>query len=358
LRGFTVGTDYVEHQHMWGGHCALWRCIAVHSSRQCGSWPCQVDRDVVLHLHSSKIRPYPDVDAGQVTMDESNALESLIPYSAFRRHIAWKEIGGDSPVLAELARRETRSPAIKKTRERMFKIVTRSLTEHAVGSIPRETTSVFVTFRDGESYLEKLRELPRLRSVRISCSNLNDRALKALSRCDRLEQIHIDRCQLAVEGLSYFSEHKLTWLDIRASLDDNSIADVLPMLQRLTGLRLRHNRVSTLGSMFPLANPRLAYLDVAGTDVGDGVLEDLNAARSIETLSLAHTDIGDDMLEKLRVLSPLRILDVGGCDVGKEGVEHIVKTGNSTIVECVGSQLTVQDAMALVKDYPSALINM
>jgi hypothetical protein len=64
--------------------------------------------------------------------------------------------------------------------------------------------------------------------------------------------------------------------------------------------------------------PKLKWMGVAGTGVGDDGLRDIACARWLESLDLTDTRITDRSMERLRVLPRLQHLDLSGTRVTEE----------------------------------------
>jgi hypothetical protein len=135
---------------------------------------------------------------------------------------------------------------------------------------------------------------------------------------------------------------RLRWLDLSSTgVGDDEMAGV-EALQDLLELRLNHTHVSdtTLERLTRL--PRLYQLELADTIVTDHGLAHLSGARQLRQLDLGNARISGDGLRHLSGLEGLRELSLGGTDVKDEDLRHLAEMTSLVKLDLSNTAITDQ----------------
>lgn len=183
------------------------------------------------------------------------------------------------------------------------------------------------SFSDSDA--QYLLESHSLRSISLRSPTLTNDGLKQLCKVQQLRILHINGTPLnpaaivSLTELPKLSELSLAYTD----LDDEALA-ILAQIPNLETLRLSGCNVD--GSGFQRLNrdrafPRLASLDLSGTDLHDAGLRLLATNVShLKELYLGRTQISDQGIPSLIACMDLEVLDVSRTQVSNTGIEALL----------------------------------
>jgi len=148
--------------------------------------------------------------------------------------------------------------------------------------------------------LDQLKELPQLRKVFLSDSEITDAGLDRLKELTQLKLVCLDGAKITDAGLQR-----------------------LAGLKQLEDLNAENTRITGPGLDYLKGLTQLTALDLSYTKITDRGLEHLKGLPQLEVLSLYGTKITDAGLEHLKGLHQLRILGLFDTHVTDQGVMEL-----------------------------------
>lgn len=131
--------------------------------------------------------------------------------------------------------------------------------------------------------------------------------------------------QQQTAGVITYPSHQSTHLTFRSQghpVTDEDLAALSPIAAQLTSLRAPGAAITPDGAAAFQAMPRLVRLDLAGAQISDGVVEQINLP-AIETLNLFNTSVTDASVPALSKLTSLKRLYLSGTQVTAEGLTQL-----------------------------------
>lgn len=166
--------------------------------------------------------------------------------------------------------------------------------------------------------LERLRQLPNLRSLLLSDTGIDDDGLRLLTNIETLVHLDLRNCPISNPGLEPLSRLtqlrglKLSGQSGACTVDDMGMK-YLAELQSLQVLGLDFLWISELGLSSLSELPQLRELYLAETTVGNEALEVISRFPELRRLRLARTQIDGQGLVHLAPLDKLEDLDLSEC---------------------------------------------
>lgn len=169
--------------------------------------------------------------------------------------------------------------------------------------------------RDG---LKQLKELPKLRSLRLGSSQVTDSDLQLLA------------------------ELRMTlWsLDLHNTSVTDTGLEHLEGLTMLRSLRLQETEISDAGLVSLAQLKNLRELDISRTGITDSGLRRLSVLRNLQSLRLNVTPVTDAGLRYLKGLANLEELSLGGTRITDTGLEHLRRLTHLRSLSLFGTQVT------------------
>lgn len=181
---------------------------------------------------------------------------------------------------------------------------------------------------DGRS-LDRLADLPRLRSLDLQALTIRDGDLARLARIKRLEYVQIYRGRVTDRGVRHLATlprlRTLKLWDLR--LTDAGMV-VLSPLTTLRSLWLVNVGLSDAGLDHLLELGNLESLSVSENGVTDAGLAKLVSLKGLRELHLASTRVTSDGLALLRGLPDLETLGLEGTHITDDGLMQLAKLKN------------------------------
>lgn len=175
-----------------------------------------------------------------------------------------------------------------------------TLVSFAVTSIKSEQSASI----SGDGLLHLI-ELPKLRDLNLTCTNLTSRGANFISRIDNLHSLNLSGTRITDAGLAV-----LRSLD---NLESLNLGDRAELQLDITGWGL-----------FPLDGlTNLRELSLYGVEFTNSSVEILKKYKNLTRLNLAGTDFNDEWLDHLAELEHLERLDLRGSSVSAEAVEKL-----------------------------------
>lgn len=177
-----------------------------------------------------------------------------------------------------------------------------------------------VDLRDADvtGVLEKLSGLPKLRSVLLSGSNVDDSGLISVAKIESLQNLDLRGCAVGdagiahLGGLKQLNAIKFSGKDAATQVTDaamKTLAGIKTLEEiALDFLPITDRGVAALGGL-----PKLSDLYLAGTQVTDEAAQTLASFSALKKLRIASTPFGNDGLAELAGLTQLVELDLSEC---------------------------------------------
>ncbi len=169
--------------------------------------------------------------------------------------------------------------------------------------------------------LECLKDLPLLRELYLSHTEVGDAGLEHLKGLTQLQTLDLGGTKVSDAGLEHLKGlFQLQTLDLGGAEVSDAGLEHLEDLPQLQTLDLSGAKVTDAGLKRLQALRQLQELGLGGTEVTDAGLQHLRGLPELEELCFWAT--GAD-LKHLRGLPRLRELDLGGTKVTDAGLEHV-----------------------------------
>jgi WD40 repeat protein len=227
-----------------------------------------------------------------------------------------------------------------------------------------------------------LKDLKRLRELKLDSTEIGDAALQRLHGCSQLEELSVVGTRVTEAGASAFKKAvQGCW--IRFSVDDLENAMVNQKQNLLLAIRACGGRIQWApGGDFVSVNlggnPRIRitdaglrhlkgltklkvlefYRELVGVAVTDAGLEQLRGLEALEHLGIAFAEITNDGLIYLKKLSNLKYLDLRGTLVTDAGLQHLEDLRNLQALHLGGSRVTTAGVRSLQKRLPRCQISL
>jgi tRNA A-37 threonylcarbamoyl transferase component Bud32 len=261
-------------------------------------------------------------------------------------------------------------------------------------------------WRAGDAGLDRLADLPDLRSLKLQGPWVSDASLPRLKGLKSLQRLDLVATGVTDAGLTHLSAlanlthlmliqtpvtdaglvhlqalrnlHDLELGGTRVTeagmdhlaalpnltgllnLNNSKVTDAwlgrLKSLSRLTALSLANNPVTDAGLASLTALPKLQYLNLSHTRVGDAGLVHVKPLRDLYELRLAWTRVSDAGLANLQGLQALHSLDLRGTRVTDAGLEALRALTALRELDLIGTDVTTAGVAALQKALPSCHI--
>ncbi len=188
--------------------------------------------------------------------------------------------------------------------------------------------------------LALLSRFPKLEIVALGQMHLTDRGVKLLSTLPNIIRLYADGAAEA-ESQRIGNLGRLRTFGAGGRQFNDACLEPLSKLTNLTALGLYNTSVADAGvAQLPLVAPRLDYLNLAGSRVGDKGLEKLAALAALEDLWVEGTEVTDDGLRHLRPLAKLKRLGLNDCRIGDAGLEKLAALPSLEAVHLRGTDVT------------------
>jgi len=187
--------------------------------------------------------------------------------------------------------------------------------------------------------------LPRLKELNIGYTAAGDRSLRAIGKLQNLSRLHLRKCQISADGVSYLAKLKfLSFIDLSQSAISDDALIAVSKITSLTTLNLANTRVSDKGLKSLLALSSLKRLDLSKTAVTDSTLQDIvGRMTAIEELNLSETNVTDIGIKHLRKLTRLHKLWLRGLpNVSDGSIDVLLEHKALTDLEIQKTNITEQ----------------
>lgn len=177
---------------------------------------------------------------------------------------------------------------------------------------------------DWNADVDVIRHLPGLKGVTLLEPALNDAGLHVLAKCETLEDLCIQDCDVGDQGLRAFDGHRsLASLEVwHCPRITSSVLDGLhlPKLGKLT-LDVRVD----VPLLRQIARWDLEYLSLPQLDPTDEQLAVLSQVRGLESLKLTSPKLTETGLAHLASCPSIRALQIDGIEVNEAGMASLGK---------------------------------
>ncbi len=164
--------------------------------------------------------------------------------------------------------------------------------------------------------------VPNLKSLSLHMSLVTSAGMKSLAGLKQLEQLDVENTQVGDEGLAHLvGLSRLKKLLVSRTRVTDAGLRHLAQLTALTELGLYHNDISDAGLVHLQGLTNLRELDIEGTAVTDAGLPSLSGMSRLETLNLRYTNVSTQGLKQLRGLKSLRRLWTNASDFATRPVQ-------------------------------------
>lgn len=175
-----------------------------------------------------------------------------------------------------------------------------------------------------DATLTHLDQLPRLRSVELSGTQVTDAGLRHLEGLTQLQSLGLAYTNITGGGLRHLKGlSQLQSLDMTGTKVTNAGLSSLNGQTHLRELYLGRTQITDAGLGELKEFPELQVLFLDTTRITDAGLEHLRRLTQLHWLDLSHTQVTDAGLEHLKVLPQLAKLDLSYTQVSDVGVESL-----------------------------------
>jgi hypothetical protein len=145
---------------------------------------------------------------------------------------------------------------------------------------------------------------------------------------------------------------RLRWLDLSSTgVGDDELAEI-ELLMGLEELLLNYTRIGDVTLERLARLPRLRQLELADTSITDTGLKHLSGAQQLRQLDLSNARISGDGLLHLAGIEGLHTLSLGGTDVQDEDLEHLAEMKSLVELDLNNTAITARGLEQLL-DLPS-----
>ena len=206
----------------------------------------------------------------------------------------------------------------------------------------------YLEARDG-SFLEPLKGLIYLKSLRLCCSGIDDASFEYIKYLFSLQSLNLYDC------------HTLTDKSIHAfadkSIDDSFNLNSLQSLHLESDDSNLYNKITDHG-LKPLKNLvslQSLSLNLSCSQISDAGLEHLKSLNSLQSLNLSNChQISDVGLEHLKGLNSLQSLNLSGCyQISDVGLEHLKGLNSLQSLNLSGCYQISNTVLEFLKDLDS-----
>jgi len=188
--------------------------------------------------------------------------------------------------------------------------------------------------------------------------NVKDRDLRNLKQLDRLRRLRLSSVNIKGRGLKHLAElDSLRELELIMMPLSNSSVRHLKKLDKLTSLSFKHVYIGNSALRHLKGIKNLRCLELFITDVTDRGLRHLRGLDNLRVLRLGAlkmtiTDVG---MRYISELDGLCVLDIPGSNVTDSGLVYLKDLPNLTALDIRGTKITPA-GLVILKDFPSLKI--
>jgi hypothetical protein len=189
--------------------------------------------------------------------------------------------------------------------------------------------------------------------------NFSNEGLRHINWLAGLKELHLMESTITDAGLVYVSGMtNLETLSFNNSLDNLLITDAgLMQLKGLPGLkRLFLGGAQITDSGLAALNPRLEYLDVSFTDVGDPGFANISRLANLEYLNLHYTGFTDAGLARLCALTRLHEINLRRTQISDAGLTELARLPSLKILDLRETRVTDAGIAELQRALPGITI--
>jgi hypothetical protein len=190
---------------------------------------------------------------------------------------------------------------------------------------------LFTDKKTADPAIERLADLPRLRSVRLAGTQVTDAGMATLGRIKTLQNLDLRECPITNDGLQHVADLKrlrglkLAGKEGRQAVDDAGLVH-LAGLHELKALACDYLWVSADGLGQLGTCERLEELYLAGTLAEDDALPWISKLPRLKKIRLAKTQVSDAGLALLAKCQALQDLDLSEvASITDDGLEQVGK---------------------------------
>lgn len=178
--------------------------------------------------------------------------------------------------------------------------------------------------RLGNEHLANIRFLPRLRTLELTGTAIDDDGLRVLKELRNLRRIVLDGMPVTGAGLMHLSAPEQVWsLKLSGGLGrTNSVkvnGEVVPALKRMTGLvtlEIFNTDIDSTLAEAVAGMPGLARLEISRSPVDSKIGEGFDRLTNLQRLVLSHTEVDDSLADAISKLPELWRVSVTHCAAG------------------------------------------
>lgn len=153
---------------------------------------------------------------------------------------------------------------------------------------------------EAEQALSPAKARRQLEALGVTVMPLSEQEEQLQMQCKRVgDQFGQDELRL-VEPLA----PRIAWLDLaRTNIEDGAL-EIIGTLTNLQRLYLQHTSLEGTGLSFLTELDQLEYLNLFGTEIDDSALDHLTEIENLQTVYLRQTKVSTEGVEKLREQRP------------------------------------------------------
>jgi internalin A len=218
------------------------------------------------------------------------------------------------------------------------------ITDSAMESVARLTDLESLDLSDtsiGDAAMEFVGTLTNLQSLDLTRTRVTDAGLSRLRNANKLESLRLSSLKISNAGFCNINSNALTFLELDGTnVGDGSMERIGKMID-LTWLSLTGTQITDRGMQHIRTLTKLRQLYLANTKITDGGLSNLNAPELLD-LYLNFTKIGNSSLKQLGKFKRLRFLYLDGTQITDEGLPELANLPNLSLLGL--SDTSVSDA--------------
>ena len=224
---------------------------------------------------------------------------------------------------------------------------------HELAKLPHLSTLSLEQTKVTDSGMEEMSSIKTLLSLNLDATAVTDAGLHPLADNSQLIAISLNRTRISDAGVRTLT--KIGGLmELSAGSTNITLTGLkeLSSLRSLTTLRIHHTKVSDVGLKEISKLPSLITLDLVLCDITDIGLKELRSLTKLGTLHLNRTPITDVGLKELRGFTELSTLSLSATQVTDAGLAELVFLRNLKTLVLYGTPVTIPGIEILQQKLP------
>jgi len=231
-----------------------------------------------------------------------------------------------------------------------------SVTDEDIKLLAKETqvsaVKVNINYDVTGTGFKDLAHLP-IHEIEVQSGVLNDDGLRAISKIKSLEWLTISIASgITLDGVKSLSElPRLAQLKLVVSVVPTGSFDVFAQMHQLKGLSFFDSKNVTAAGVAKLVKgaPKIRFLDLSGTEVGDEIIPVVSQIKSLEEVRCADLPITDKNLEMFTRMPKLQRLWISKTNITDKGLQQLAQCKGLRLLEISRCEKVTPEGIAEFK---------